>query len=504
MRAVAAVLCLLLAHTPAFAVWREARSQHFIIYSREKPEALRKFATDLEKFDAAMRMLRSIDPKEDSPHNRLTVFVVSSVSEVRDIFGGDKNSQIAGFYRGIAGRSVAVVPRETGDEMFSSRLVLLHEYSHHFMFRNFPLAFPAWFREGFAEFSSAAAFNKDGSVDLGLPAAHRAHQLLEVSQTPVRAIFENNIKGSERTKMAAIYARGWLLTHYLYFSKERKGQLGAYLRAVNEGKSSIAAAESAFGDLRQLDTELNRYIRAKMTYLRLAAGKLTVGPVDVRDVSAGGSAMMPFYLRVRAGITSKDAAALVPQARQAAAAHPADSFAQLALAEAELAADNHVEADAAAERALAADPASIPAMLIRGQAALVNARSSKRGDGAAWKSARRWFVRANRSEPTAPEPLIWFFRSFLEEGAAPPPNAFEGLKSATNLAPEDTGLRMNVALQLLRTGEKSDARALLAPVAFDPHGGGRAEAAAAIVAAIDRGESPSVGGLDISPTASED
>lgn len=503
MRALAAFFLAILVHMPATATWREARSQHFIIYSEEKTEGLRKFATELEKFDAAMRVLRNVDPKEDSPNNRLTVFVVSSVSQVRDLFGGNRNAQLAGFYRGIAGRSIAVVPRSTGDEVFSSRVVLLHEYSHHFMFRNFPLAFPAWFREGFAEFSSAANF-KDGGVELGLPAAHRAYELLEMSQTPARAIFENKIRGGDRAEMAAIYARGWLLTHYLYFAKERKGQLGAYLRAVNEGKSSIAAAEAAFGDLRQLDADLDRYTRRRLTYVRLPADKLTIGPVEVRDISAGGSALMPFYLRVRAGITSKDAAALVPQVRQAAAAHAADPFAQLALAEVELAAHNHVEADAAAERALAADPASIPAMLIRGQAALVRARSEKRGDDAPWKSARRWFVRANRSESTAPEPLIWFYRSFLEEGVTPPSIALDGLKSATNLAPEDTGLRMNVALQLLRTGEKSDARALLAPVAFDPHGGKRAEAAAAIVAAIDRGETPHLVRFDSEETDTPD
>jgi tetratricopeptide (TPR) repeat protein len=504
MRALAALVLALVAYTPATAAWREARSQHFIVYSEDKPEALRQFATDLEKFDAAMRMLRSIDPSEDSPHNRVTVFVVSSISQVRDVLGDKKNSQVAGFYRGIAGRSVAVVPRDTGDEFFSSRLVLLHEYSHHFMFRNFPLAFPAWFREGFAEFSAAAAFNKDGSVDLGRPASHRAYELLEMVPTPARAIFENKIKGGQSAQTAAIYARGWLLTHYLTFSKERKGQLGSYLRELNNGKSSIAAAEAAFGDLRQLDIELNRYVRSRMTYLKLGSDKLKIGPVEVRDLSAGASAIMPYYLRVRAGIETKGAAALVAPARQAAAPHAADAFAQLALAEIELAAENHAEADAAAERALAADPASIPAMLIRGQVGLIRARASKPGDDAAWKAARRWFVRANRSEPAAPEPLVWYYRSFLEEGVAPPANALQGLKSATILAPEDTDLRMRVALQLLRTGGKEEARTLLAPVAFDPHGGKRAEAAAAIVAAIDRGESPTQAAADTAESAASD
>lgn len=481
MRRLLGLLAGLSLTTPASAEWLEAQSAHFIIYSEGKPEQLRQFATELERFDATMRVLRKMEPRQDSPNNRLTVFLVADDDDVRS-YHGARTSDVAGFYEGRAGESYAFVPRSSVG-VLTSKLVLLHEYSHHFMFRNFAAAYPAWFTEGFAEFSASARFNADGSVDIGMPARHRSFELALMRKVPVRAMIEG------KAPNMAVYSVGWLLTHYLTFSPARKGQLDAYLRAVNGGKSSVAAAEQVFGDLDKLNADLDAYLKEKrMNYMRLSTEKLNIGSIEVRALSPGAGQMMPIFMRSRRGVDKAGAEKLLPKARKIAAYHPTDPFVQLALAEAEIDCDNLAEADVAAERVLSVDPNSVRAMVFRGRVALERAKASGKPAEADWKAVRRWFVRANRLEPGAPEPLLWFYRSYVEEGGTPPDNAFDGLRSAVLLAPEDMPLRMTVAVQLLGKGSKDEARVLLAPLAYDPHGGDVAKVAGAIVAAIDRGD----------------
>jgi hypothetical protein len=54
------------------------------------------------------------------------------------------------------------------------------------------------------------------------------------------------------------------------------------------------------------------------------------------------------------------------------------------------------------------------------------------------------------------------------------------------LGPQDSGLRLLVASQYLRERKPSEARATLAPIAFDPHGGRIAELAATLITLIDK------------------
>ena len=481
------IAALLGAAAPANAAWREARSTHFVIYSEDKPEALKEFAEELERYDAGMRLLRGIPAATDSPGNKLTIFAVSGVSAIQKLAGG--NGMIAGFYNPSAGRSAAFVPRRMsgGRGELDSDEVLRHEYAHHFMYRNFPAAFPLWFSEGFAEFHSTARVQPDGAIDFGLPAQHRSLELFHLGSLPIETLLQPERKKLTANDVLLLYGRGWLLTHYLTLSPERKGQLGAYLAAVNAGKSSLDAAKDAFGDLKTLNSQLESYKRAKMTYMRLPAAKLSIGPVEVRDLSEGADAIMTVFFRSRRGVSREEAADLAKTARRIAARYPGDQFVQLRLAEAEFDADNLAEADAAADRVLAQDPKSLDALLYKGRVAVARLHKAESKDAAAWTQARRWFMSANRADTSAPEPPIAYYDSFLEQGIAPTANAAAGLKAALALAPEDWRLRFTVARQWLREGKGKEARATLAVAAYGGHSAGSAEFAAMMIGEIDKG-----------------
>jgi tetratricopeptide (TPR) repeat protein len=471
---------------PAQAAWREASSAHFVIYSEGSDKSVRDFANKLERYDAAMRSVRGLPDFEISPGNRLTVFVVPNMGAVRKLYGKG-STNVGGFYMGRVDGSYAITPRDgEGDEF--EQIVLLHEYAHHFMLQNFPGAFPAWLIEGFAEFNSTARFDKDGSVGLGLPANHRAYGLILMKPLKLETVLTSGVSDLKNDDKDTFYGQGWLLTHYLTLDPSRRGQLSKYLALINAGTPSLPAAKQVFGDLAVLEKELNRYLHQRtLGYLKLEASRITVKPISVRTLSPGESASMDIRIRSKRGVDEAGAQALLPLARKAAAPYPKDVLAQVTLAEAAFDANQFAEAEAAADRAIAADPKSVEALIYKGRIKMALAVKAEAKDPATWREVRRWFLAANKVEADDPEPLALFYQSFLAARAKPTANATSALEQALGLVPQDSSLRWLLARQHLQDGKGEDARAVLAPVAFDPHGGEQAKVAASVLEKLKAG-----------------
>jgi tetratricopeptide (TPR) repeat protein len=489
-RKVFALVAALGAAAPAQAEWRQASTKHFVIYSEDSAKVLHDFATKLERYDQAMRYVRDAPDPELSPSNRLTVFVVSGLGKVEKLYGKG-GANVAGFYMGRATGSYAITPRTgggTGINDFNEQIVLLHEYAHHFMMQTFPGAFPAWLIEGFAEFNSTAKFEKDGSVGLGMPANHRAYGLLMASPLKIEKLLTASVAELNPQLRDQFYGRGWLLTHYLIFDASRRGQLSTYLKEINKGTGSLEAAKKAFGDLARLDKDLNKYLnQRRMSYMNLTPDKIRVGKIEIRDLTPGEAAVMDVRIRSKRGVDEAQAKALLPIERKAAAPHAESVLAQVTLAEAAYDAGDYAGSEAAADRALKADPQCVEAMIYKGRARMALAANAGKTDAATWKEVRKWFLAANRLEPDDPEPLMLFYSSFLAAGAEPTANASLGLERALELAPQDSSLRWMMAQQFLRESKPAEARWVLAPVAYDPHGGAAAQSAAAIIGKIDSG-----------------
>ena len=174
---------------------------------------------------------------------------------------------------------------------WTPQVVMLHEYSHHFMYTNYPLAYPLWYSEGFAEFNANVIFAPDGAIKIGYAANYRGYAIRnDYQEMTVRELFEPPAYFPVDT----LYGRGWLMTHYLTLDPERKGQLAVYLAEFNKGITSLQAAQIAFGDLNKLYSDLFTY-RARKGGL---AHPLRIPPAAkppetiVRALSPGVSAMM--------------------------------------------------------------------------------------------------------------------------------------------------------------------------------------------------------------------
>jgi tetratricopeptide (TPR) repeat protein len=474
----------------ASAAWQQATSKHFIVYADDKPEKITAFTERLEKFDKALRFFRGMTETPVADADRVRVYMVGDVRTIARL-AGKGMSNVAGFYEPRVGGPVAFVPRNAPKSSaydLDAQSILFHEYAHHFMFTTFPSSvFPAWLVEGFAEFNATAIFNADGSVMIGQIPGYRVWNVQDSTLVPAQRLIQLDPGKLNDEQTDALYARGWLLTHLLMFDPSRKGQLNQYIAAINAGKQANDAA-SVFGDLKKLDRDMTAYVaRPKIIVENIPADKLKIDPIKLRLLDAGEAAVMPALIQSTRGVDGTSAQAVVKLARRLAAPFPTDAGAQNELAEAELDAGNLDEADAAATRALAADPKSIHALTYKGLIYSAQLAKAMDKDPAHWRIVRRWFVEANKLDPDNPRPLMLFYASFLQARLPPTKNAEDGLITAYEQAPFAFDLRMTAAGILLKRGDKDGARAALLPVAYSPHRAAYAAVALQVLAAIDGG-----------------
>lgn len=454
-------LVLLLAAPTARADWQEASSDHFVIYGEQGEESLRRFAERLELFHAAMAHVFNKKEAKPSPSNRLTVYVVSSRSKVQELSGMD-NRFLAGVYLPRAGAAIAVVPtlkRGSSKYELSGEKVLYHEYAHHFMSSLTARKYPRWFTEGFAEFFAGVKFMSDGNIGIGLPPMHRAAELAYAREVPIRTMleFDGGAASARNRRYDAFYGQSWVLFHYLHMAPERAGQVAKYEYLLGTGDTALEAAEGAFGDLDQLEKEMESYQRRSKVGIRvLDRSALAIGPIAVRRMRPGESAIMPIRIESKAGVATEEALALLPDARKVAAA----------------------------DRALAIDPAQIDAHIQKGYALF-----SKVKKGAmpkeALKDVRLQFVKANKVENDHPAPLVHFYLAYLEQGQRPTQNAINRLEWAMRLAPFDPSLRWLVAQQMVADARYAEAVVTLAPLAYSPHPGENTERARALLEDVE-------------------
>ncbi|MCP9222307.1 hypothetical protein MKP08_06045 [Erythrobacter sp. LQ02-29] len=474
------VLAALLAAIPAGAQahWRKASSEHFVIYADDSERDLQQFGETLERYHAAMAYLTKSDQAAPSPSNRVTIYVVGSERDVQKLAGGD-SKYVGGFYIPRAGGSRAFVQkiRSMGRDPDFSVIILLHEYAHHFLMSSSRFALPRWMNEGAAEFYASADFPRDGSVNIGKPAQHRGPELYRAREVSIEELFDPELYEKKRKKgYDAFYGRSWLLYHYLTFNEERRGQFAAYLTALLDGKAPLEAARAGFGDLDQLEDELDDYLgSSKMMQISLPAEWLKIRPVTVSELSEGMDEMIEVQMRSQRGVNREQALAIVEDARRIAAKYPDDPSVLAELAEAEYDAGNPDAAIAAADRAIALDPALTNPYVQKGYALF--AEASEAGADADWAAALKPWTALNQLENDHPLPLIYFYRIAQMRGGEVPELARGALEWASQLAPFDLGLTFQTALMQAGEGKIALAQANLLSVASNPHGGGLAEKA---------------------------
>jgi len=459
----------LLVSPVAKATWYEARTDHFVLTIDASEEDARAFALRLERFDHALQLLYGVNDTADRRTRPIHVYALSQGLFAMTCRCG---SVLAYYSPRAAGSFILTqyVPKTdlkatTGS--WSTQTLLLHEYGHHFMYSNFPVAYPFWYSEGFAEFNANASFEKDGSLILGYPANYRAEGLRN-GNVSMKQVFEPETYGYP-SDIERLYGRGWLLTNYLMLTPQRKGQLTTYLTALNKGVRSYAAAQQAFGDVGKLDDELEAYRKGQLAPpLRIPASTAPMN-VTLTAYSPGQAEMLPSYLLFKDGVAKNYRLGFAMSAAKIASRYPDDAIVQAQMAEIEYITGRLDRADAAADRALAIKPGMIDALVRKGMIAARRAAEAKPADPKAWSAARAWYLKANRADPNAVMPLYLYYASFVAAKEKPSAGAVNALMRAAVLAPESGDTRYAAARQKLLERDAVTARALLQPLAYAPH-----------------------------------
>lgn len=476
---------------PAEARWLRADTDSFIIYSESNEKSLRRFAENLQRFDTTLRLVFKVEtPGEES---KLPIYLVPSSDDVAELATGSRKAPIGGFYRQDSDGAFAMSNREN-DSMSTgtsaSQQVLFHEYSHHFMKRHLRAAFPGWFIEGFAEYYSTVDFDKQGRAMIGQPVYRRAYGLIMMPKIPVERVLLEP-PGAMRTngQTDVYYGRAWILTHMLFHNAARANQINLYTNAINAGTEPKKAATDAFGDLAQLDKDLNRYIDGRLSYRTTQSVVPVSTNIVITPVPADEDAAI--MLRLERMNARGDEARLTKARdalRQAAAAAPANSAIrfELAAAEWDMPRDKRdlAAARAALGKVIAAKPDHVRANVLLGRLNLYELDQKGVDDPAAWREARKPIQLANRTDPNDPVPLYAYFQSFQAEGKRPSDMSIKALERAFVLTPENLDIRVAYAFALANLGQYDPALRLAKTVAFDPHDNGRGEAMLARLEAL--------------------
>ena len=466
---------------PALAgeTWTKAETRHFIVYSDGDAGALRKSAETLESFDDLFWTLYGLEAPSE-PEAKLKVYMVGSVGDLRRV-APSMAGGVVGFYIASPDETFALSIRGAGQS------VLQHEYVHHLMLRHFPAVYPAWFVEGYAEYLMTADI-KDKSADVGKPDEGRRYELTNSKWLPITDILGEEVSAIPEAKRSTFYAQAWLLTHYFLSEPARMPQFQAYIAAISNGEKSVDAMTKATGMTPQaLEKALHLYYAGASHYREIDRSKRPKPEVVITTLPPSAELMLE-DLDVRTGVPDDSKAAILADIRARARAYPDDAFAQVALARAEIVLGDPTVGAAILKKRLAADPRDVEALALEAQRLVAAGDADTAHQQADYDQAGALLAQAFKLDPTRYQTLYAFAETRRLDPHYPSDNALQALLISFKQAPQVATIRMETAHALIARGKKAEARALLQPLVNDPHGGGAAEAAKALLKSIEEGD----------------
>ncbi|MND96484.1 Beta-barrel assembly-enhancing protease [compost metagenome] len=461
--ALTALIAALALAGPAHARWLKAESERFVVYSDGGEAQLRRFVQDLEAFDRLLRLRLGLKV-DDVPHRKLPIYLVGHRSGLAKVTPGVHES-VAGFYLATDEDIFGIAIRDQKAD------TLKHEYAHHFMMQNFAFPYPAWFIEGFAEYFSTVEFERN-RILVGKYNQNRAYWLVNGSWTPMTELLSGPPRRDSRHQ-ETYYPLAWLLTHWFMTDAERRQNLSAYMADVGAGGDPVEAMQRATGlDLQQLRTTLRRYMNGRMTYeeIRIAFDPV---PVVVTALPPSADDLLLLNQRLKVGVPEDQRAATAEEVRRAAARHPDDPLALLALGHAELHFGDRAAADAPLMRLIEREPDHVEGLQHLARLRMKTADDEDDYDAALRlkEEAQTYLARAYRRNDADYATLLLIAENRAGTPGYPNDNDLAVLEQAFVLAPQLASARLNLAQLLIHRDRAAEAVALLEPLVNDPHGG---------------------------------
>jgi tetratricopeptide (TPR) repeat protein len=261
--------------------WLQVRSPHFTVVTNADEKTGRRIADQFERMRAVFHVTfphMSVDI--GSP---IVVLAIKGEKDFRDLepqaYLAKGQVKLAGLFLRAADKNYVLLRADAeGEHPYS---IVYHEYTHLLMSKAEEWL-PLWLNEGLAEFYQNTDIH-DKDLALGQPSRENLQLLRYYPILPLPVLFTVDHKSPyyhEENKGSIFYAESWALTHYLLIKdiKEKTQHLPDYAQLVAQNVDPVVAATRAFGDLKQLQSNLENYIRSgSFTYFKGAS------PADIGE-----------------------------------------------------------------------------------------------------------------------------------------------------------------------------------------------------------------------------
>lgn len=235
--------CVLVSLTGAMRAnpgWTKLTSQHFELYTDDRPEKVADILRQLER-TRSLYYAVSLTKKDSEFPVRVVVF--RSEKEFKHY---TFESFAVGFYVGGMNRDYIVMENENID--IDRDEVIDHEYAHYLLSQQRAHS-ATWMDEGLADLFSSVKATPNGVV-FGLPVEPRVETLRRSRLMPLSTILNADRKLLSMENVEGVdvfYAESWALAHMLRFSPKYSAGFEQVCAAIREGEPSEAALTKTYG-----------------------------------------------------------------------------------------------------------------------------------------------------------------------------------------------------------------------------------------------------------------
>jgi len=244
--------------------WIQVQSPHFVVATNAGEKQGRRIADQFERmrsvFHAAFPKLE-VDP--GAP------IIVLAIKDEKDFKALEPREYLAKgslklgglFLHGPDKNYVLMRVEAEGEHPYAT---IYHEYTHLLLSRSAEWM-PLWLNEGLAEFYENTDIQEKDAL-LGKPSFENVGWLQQNRLLPLATLFtvdHNSPYYHEEKKGSIFYAESWALTHYMQMTDypQKKSRLNDYGLLLAQKVDNLEAATRVFGDLKQLQSALEKYIQ---------------------------------------------------------------------------------------------------------------------------------------------------------------------------------------------------------------------------------------------------
>lgn len=245
------------------ATWLELRSPHFTLLTDSNEKQARHVVGQLERMRAVFHTLFP-----EATGDLGAPIIVLALKDKKDFQALEPAAYLAKGQLDLAGLFLRAPDKNyillrldaQGEHPFAT---VYHEYTHLMMSKAMEWM-PLWLNESLAEFYQNTDI-QDKQVLLGQPSADDILYLRQNRLLPLPVLLKVDHSSPyyhEEQKGSVFYAESWALTHYLMVADHGKttSRLTDYVKLVSQHQDPVAAAQTAFGDLNRLQSELSGYV----------------------------------------------------------------------------------------------------------------------------------------------------------------------------------------------------------------------------------------------------